>query len=164
MAKAQLIGYSYFGNPFYFGQRQLEIHFLVDDALISEDGHFETKVNFSNDVSPFKGFIIADGVNAISDLQLNPEFDNRRQKYLDVTFNTDTNGDIKNWKITADALYMSPSGGSFYTIESIFNFQDLPNQDSVLSIETDDFGDGYKTEKYVGTQPVSEVTGHVSKQ
>jgi hypothetical protein len=148
MAKAQLIDYSYLGNPFNHGQRQLQIHFLVDDGLISEDGHFEAKVNFSVEDSPFNAFIISDGVNAISDLGLNPKYDYRHQKYLDVAFNTDINGDIKNWKITADAIYMSPFRGSFYTIESVYNFENLTNQDSVLAIDIDEWGEIGSNEKY----------------
>ncbi|OAI05456.1 hypothetical protein [Methylomonas methanica] len=146
LVSAQLIDYSYTGNPFYYGKYQVQINFQINDALISNTGHFDKNIDLTTDTSPFNGFRITDGTRTIDDFRLDPEiYGNRFHKVLNVSFDIDASGDIKDWKIIANDNYISPSGDSYYSIQSIFNVQNNPSWDAVITTDTDHWSNSERT-------------------
>jgi hypothetical protein len=145
LAHAQLIEYTYTGhnlNPTYsrdynYNER-VTIDFTIDDSLISPSGHFSETIDYkyfpSNVVSPFQSFLISDGrgryeINDAEDPE-SPAYFIFVHKTINVTFDTDQQGNINNWNISGE-FHSLKYLDDFLKIESIFDGGILPQQDLV---------------------------------
>lgn len=131
---AHLINYVYTGSTFNTlsnGNQNIEIEFIIDDSLISANGHFEKSINLvttvdynqpTPDLSPFESFKISYKNLTIDDqgLYFTPDnyYISRSNKMITALFDTDDQGNISSWNIKGYQSYFSPSGDDWQSIES----------------------------------------------